>query len=81
MEARLIDHVWSMGDLDRRQKKTYTKLCRQLSQTRRHVPLRQECKHPDDGDAYKPVLFQFALGALHIDILLGRKPLADLIAS
>ena len=29
------------------------------------------------GDAYQPVLFQVALGALHIDVLVGRKLGAD----
>ena len=64
-------------DLNQQQKKIYTKLCRQLSQTRRRVPLRHKCKHPDGGDAHKPVLFQVALSTLHIDILEGRKHRAD----
>lgn len=64
-------------NLNRRKKKTYSKLCRQLLQTRRHAKSGQELDYPDDGDAYKPVLFQVALGALHLDILEGRKPRAD----
>jgi hypothetical protein len=36
---------------------------------------------PFDSGAYTPVLFQFALGAFHIDILPGRELFADLIAS
>ena len=63
-------------DLNRRQKKTYTKLCSQWSQTRRHAPPRQTCKHPDGGDAYQPVLFHFVPGAFHLDILPGRKSCA-----
>jgi hypothetical protein len=35
--------------------------------------------HLDGGDAYQLVLFQVTLGALHIDLLLGRKLRADLI--
>lgn len=30
-----------------------------------------------DGDAYQLVLFQVALGALHIDVLVGRKLRTD----
>jgi hypothetical protein len=51
-------------------------LCRQLFQTRGHVPFRQG-KFPDGGDAYEPVLFQFVPRAFYIHILLGRKLRAD----
>jgi hypothetical protein len=49
----------------------------QSSQARGHVPLRQERKHPADGDAYKPVLSECVPGAFHFDIIVGRKLLAD----
>jgi hypothetical protein len=63
-------------DLDRRQKRTYRRLCSQRSQTRRRAPPPQTCKHPDGGDAYQPVLFHFVPGAFHLDILPGRKSCA-----
>jgi hypothetical protein len=50
--------------------------CSQWSQTCRHCPPRQTCKHPDGGDAYQPVLFHFVPGAFHLDILPGRKSCA-----
>ena len=63
-------------DLDRRQKKPYTKLCSQLAQTHRRAPPPETCKYPDGGDAYQPVLFQFVPGAFHLDVLPGRKSCA-----
>ena len=64
-------------DLTRRKKKTYTKLCSQWSQTRRHGPSRQECQHLDGRGAYQPVLFHTVPGAFHLDVLPGRKLRAE----
>jgi hypothetical protein len=63
--------------LDTNGEQTYTKLCRQSSQTRRRDPLRQVCKQPGGIDAYMPVLPECVPSAFHFDILVGCKLRAD----
>jgi hypothetical protein len=64
---------------DRPQKNARTELCRPLAQTRGHLAFGQECNHPDGREAYDPVFFQFAFGALQFDIFEGRNFCADSI--
>lgn len=82
-----IRNILSMTACDRQRgcpsgrprNKTPRQLCRELAQTRRYLPLRQECNCPVGGDAYKPVFFQFAFGSLHLDIFVGREPGAEAV--